>query len=766
MRGSGFFTSRMKKGSDRRAPMRISIAAALLALACFGCQDQQTSTPPPYLDPHSASIDQDSPYTLFDGSGGSLLLTEGWGFREGHGGPGDDGSFSWSVADEVKMLFRPPKPGEYDFYARVRPFLRPGGAGREPLPQTIELLLAGQPVASLALSAGWQSIRIPLPRFPNDRRLLELAIRFAYATSPKSIGEGQDDRELGVSFSEAAIVRRDVQDARGYVASLADRLRDDGVVLSALTPWVIPLPIGSRVVMNLDGVETGCENCLLTVSVEGPDGTLDPIWSGTADEAAHRDIAVTTSDAGFSELRISLDEGCAGCAPNSEVKLIAGSEFLRTTEKQQTSGRPHVFIYAIDTLRADALEPYGAAIGSSPKIAEFASDAVVYSNARAASAWTLPSTVSLLTGVHADRHQVTRGDMPFSEGQAKSLPRLLSKEGYQTVGISQSHVVSVDFGLAEPFDRFFLNDHLNSFALRSQRVRRFFLQWLRSERNSASPIFAYFHTVDPHAPYEPAGRFRKAAEENPGKLDREEYSPTVFRLHGHLENAAELRHLKALYDGEVLYADAEFGKFVDLLKYLNLYEDSVIVLVSDHGEEFGEHGGVDHGRTVYDEMLRVPLIIKYPGSLGAGTASEAPASTVDVAPTILRLAGRTAGDLELDGRILPPVSPSSAGGMVFAQLELGPGRTVGAVNYSVYIRDALKCIHSPSGRDQYGNKLPVWQAFDLSSDPKELSQADATPCAPLATAWASGRSPAAGALESSEASKKSLERLRSLGYIH
>jgi hypothetical protein len=90
---------------------------------------------------------------------------------------------------------------------------------------------------------------------------------------------------------------------------------------------------------------------------------------------------------------------------------------------------------------------------------------------------------------------------------------------------------------------------------------------------------------------------------------------------------------------------------------------------------------------------------------------------------------------------------------------------MGAVNYSVYIRDSLKCIHSPSGRDQYRNTIPVWQAFDLSNDPEEMSLADATSCATIASAWTRDRSDAAVELENDEVSDKSLERLRSLGYI-
>jgi arylsulfatase A-like enzyme len=742
-----------------------ALTAAVLALMFAGCQAQETTERPPYLDAQSASVDGRAPYTRFDGRGGSLLLTEGWGAREGNGGRGDAGSFAWSVADEVKIIFRSPGPGEYDFYARVNPYQRPAADGVAN-PQTIALTLDGEPAGSLTLERGWHSIRMALPRFEDGRGLRQLAIRFGYTTSPKSRGQSLDNRELGVSFSEAAIVRREIQDARQYVDALEDRLQSQDVVIDAQTPWEFPLPANSETVVHLEDVESSCAHCLLAASLVRPDGSEDAVWTAPINESSHRDIPVTTGAEGINRLRVSLDDECPSCSPDAEAELSVDGGFISSAGKEAPTRRPNVFIYVVDTLRADALEPYGASPGNTPNLAEFARDAVVYANAHAGATWTLPSSVSLLTGVYPDRHLVMKGDIRFSEDRTPSLPRRLSAEGYQTVGISQSFIVSDHFGLAAPFERFFLNDQLNTAALRSQRVRRFLAEWLYGEWDGSSPMLTYIHTVDPHAPYRPTGPFRRLAREHPGHLDGGEYEPQVFMRKGYVDDAPELRHLKALYEGEVMYADAEFGKFIDLLKQLNLYEDSVVVFASDHGEEFGEHGGLDHGRTVYEELLHVPLIVKYPGLRDAGTRSESLVSTVDVAPTILEIAGIPTADLGLDGRPLPPFAdPPGDSRILFAREDVGAAGAVGPVNYSVYFRGALKCIHSESGVDQFGNSIPAQQAFDLSEDPAEAKPAASPLCAALSEAWTQDRFSDPRDLENKEVSQKSLEKLRSLGYI-
>ena len=114
----------------------------------------------------------------------------------------------------------------------------------------------------------------------------------------------------------------------------------------------------------------------------------------------------------------------------------------------------------------------------------------------------------------------------------------------------------------------------------------------------------------------------------------------------------ELAHLRARYDDEVASTDREFGRFLDLLRFLDLYDSSLIVLLSDHGEELGDHGGFGHGRTLYEEVLHVPLIIKFPGSRWAGRTVDQPVSTLDMVPTLLEVLGVDLAPGEHDGRSL------------------------------------------------------------------------------------------------------------------
>ena len=144
---------------------------------------------------------------------------------------------------------------------------------------------------------------------------------------------------------------------------------------------------------------------------------------------------------------------------------------------------------------------------------------------------------------------------------------------------------------------------------------------------------------DPHSRYLPGRRDRVFADEHPGTLRRRStiLIPLSTPDWGRIRD--DVAHLRALYDGEVQAADRQFGRFVEQLKFFDLYDESLIILVGDHGEEFGEHGGFDHRRTLYEELLRVPLIVKFPRSWELSGRIATPVSTLDLAPTILEAAG-------------------------------------------------------------------------------------------------------------------------------
>ena len=720
----------------------------------------------PLLDSQLAVVDAVTPSTRFDGDRGSLLLADGWAptQEEQHG---DEAPFhyAWAI-DGVSGLWAPKPMGEgpWDLWGHCRPYSYEGAT-----PQTITLLRGETPVAEVTLTGGeWQPWRLPIPGGWLRPGLNKLRLRFAYAERPRDVEPGQEDaRRLAIACRSLALVPRDLEEVEEVVfASHLDaaqrRLR---LAVDAVAAF--PLPAASTVTLRWGEMASKCEGCTLSAEMAGAQPG-EVLWQGTAEAAAGSELVFETPKHALTRLLLRWQ---AGGKRGEPLEATLPESFLSFEQHPDEPAPPHVFVYLIDTLRADALSPYGGR-EETPEVAAFAQDAVTYT-AWSASSWTLPSVVSILTGVYPERHGVMRGNVKLSLTGPATLATLLGEAGYDTLGISQSLVASRRFGVDTGFARFYFNNQLNGFALRSQEVRRFlYFDWLHRERPER-PVFAYLHTVDPHAPYAPQGPDRRWAEANPGKLEPLSYLPHRFMEEGFGSDPQEVAHLRGLYVGEVAYADRQFGRFIHMLRHLGLYDDSLIVLLSDHGEEFGEHGGFDHGRTVYEEMLWVPLMVKYPHSRGGGTSVSRRVSTVDVVPTVLAEAGIEVPADPFDGT---PLEPQGDEGLrrrlVFAEVNPARARELEAVDYRALALGATKCIESRNGIDQFGRELPPWQAFDLEQDPSELQSFDSQSpeverCRGILERWLEARRAVRPAEEGQGAptDEEALEKLRALGYI-
>ena len=310
---------------------------------------------------------------------------------------------------------------------------------------------------------------------------------------------------------------------------------------------------------------------------------------------------------------------------------------------------PNVLVIAVDTLRADALGVQGGRDGVSPRIDALAAEGAHFRAAFAHAPWTLPSFSSLFTSLPPEAHGAG-GDV--REGwRALSEDRTTIAERFQDAGWSTHAIVNVDF-LTEPFgtmqgfadvDAHAASD--NHATRRAEATTDAALQWIDGrppDKGGARPFFLFVHYFDPHAEYDPppAWRARFALEQD--------QSSTAFRFGAreHVVNhrggrmpldAATLARARALYDGEVAYTDHEIGRLLDGLRARGLDPNTIVVLTSDHGEEFGEHGSWEHGHTHFDELLHVPLVIRAPGI--APRSRTEPVGLVDVAPTVCALAG-------------------------------------------------------------------------------------------------------------------------------
>ena len=332
--------------------------------------------------------------------------------------------------------------------------------------------------------------------------------------------------------------------------------------------------------------------------------------------------------------------------------------------------RPNVLIYLIDTLRRDRLGAYGYSLNTSPHLDALADDGVLFTNSIAQSSWTRASVASIFTGVHPRSHGVNGRTNELSS-EALTMAAILSASGYQTAGFVTNGNVSPNFGFDHGFETYVhlrerrtTEVHVLSDTLNEQAFA-----WLES-RDTERPFFLYLHAVDPHDPYTPRSPFREQY------IQTRQYPDLVAprqlferRLTDH-EAAAISSELGALYDAEVAFTDHHFGQLVAWLKNNGLYDSTAILAVSDHGEEFFEHGGWGHGSTLYQEQLAVPLIVKFPGQVGAGQRVDALAQHVDLLPTILDLLG-IEGPPHLQGSSLWPSAGQSgarttAGGVLIS----------------------------------------------------------------------------------------------------
>jgi arylsulfatase len=339
---------------------------------------------------------------------------------------------------------------------------------------------------------------------------------------------------------------------------------------------------------------------------------------------------------------LALPIGCAEAAPDLGIVFVV-----------------------VDTVRADHLSVYGAARPTTPTLARWAERGAVFEHAFAASPWTVPSMASLLTGRIPTAHGAgfrsgRRHGFTVLREDVQTLAQLLSQRGYETAAIVNNVFLGKGFGLDRGFGRY---DHMPATDLelrRGDEVVDLALDWLRQPRDA--PSFLLVHLMDPHIAYDPPpsvrGRFTAEIESSFSLPVRK---PGSIRKRRERPPEADRRFLAAAYDEELLGVDRALGRLLIELEGDGLLSRSLVLLTSDHGEEFFEHGGFEHGHALYQELLHVPLILWGPGVAPGRYAP--PASLVDAVPTALEavgaevpegLAGRSLWGLLTRGEALPP----------------------------------------------------------------------------------------------------------------
>lgn len=437
--------------------------------------------------------------------------------------------------------------------------------------------------------------------------------------------------------------------------------------------------------------ESGIFRLSLLEDGDSPAPVRGKVWAGETAVDSFQSAGSERWAFASAELAAYPDSRC-------RVWLECKSPFVLGTCElaEATEAPPNILVFLIDTLRQDHVGCYGYERDTTPNIDRLSEESVKFSQLMPPSSWTRPSVASLLTGTYPPTH----GANDSLRTVRKNLPRLataLHDFGYETHGFVTNLNCVPLWNIGSEFDTHTDVDSENWQHADDARLVDRVLDVLPSL--AGRPWFAYVHAMGPHAPYEPPGGFE-----------------TKFQPAAYEGTATEIARQKAidLYDAEIAYTDAQFGRFVEELRRLGMYENTAIIVLSDHGEEFWEHGGTDHGKTLYEEQLRVPLLWKLPGAQLRGEYRDALVEMVDIAPTVLEMVGA-------------PLEPRFQGKSFWSYLN--GGETAPAIGFASLELHEASLQATKTVEKKYIRDLGAGQSFwyDLVTDPGETRPLAETP---------------------------------------
>ena len=405
-----------------------------------------------------------------------------------------------------------------------------------------------------------------------------------------------------------------------------------------------------------------------------------------------------------------------------------------------------VLLISVDSLRADHLSCYGYKSAlkpdllTSPNIDQrLADQGLLFERAVSTTSWTVPAHMAMLSGQPNDIHGVVGPSSQLHESRPL-IAQQFKSSGWRTAGFYSGPNLHPFFGFGRGFERY---DDCTSIGVDSskfgptndkqrdllramehkahqghtaEKVVDNFTDWFDGVEQD-DRFFAFVHFWDVHYDYDPPAEFDLFDPDYTGDVDGREIQDLVA---GRLpDRERDIQHVEALYDGEILYTDANVAKLLDALDAAGRLDNTLVVFVSDHGDEFADHGRFGHNKTLYEEVIHVPLILRYPGLIPAATRNDTLVSLVDLAPTILDLCG-LAADPTHWGRSLTPLLEE--GGELAnrpAPLELIFGRP-----FRGQKRMPMKGMHAGTYKVIRNGSAQLPVVFDLVEDPGEQNQLD------------------------------------------
>lgn len=431
------------------------------------------------------------------------------------------------------------------------------------------------------------------------------------------------------------------------------------------------------------------------------------------------------------------------------VGVLATLVFQAPRNETASATGPNIVLIVLDTVRADHVGCYGYSLKTTPHIDELASKGVLFEQAITPSPWTAPSHASIFTGLFPGQSQVHEKNI-LLDPQIPTLASLLSQKGYQTVGFTNNVYVRRRLGLAHGFqdyEELWGRNEISSLLLVEEWIHQRMhprvdagaadtfdrvQDWFRYDHRMNKPFFLFINYMEAHAPYDPPLEYKRkfVRADEMAAADRVNQDPEAFLVKQARMNDHDFALLSQLYDGEINYLDGQVGRVLSLVEQFSPSKESVntmIIVMSDHGENLGDHGLMSHEMSVHDTLIHVPMILYYPPLFSGGRRDARQVQTIDLFPTILRIAG--AG---LPG-VVPGMDLSEGHEHRFAFAEYNTTRAVERVTrrfpdvkdpFATQVRDLMTARAKEYKLDMDGETR---RYFRLPEEDKPLADTDIPP---------------------------------------
>jgi arylsulfatase A-like enzyme len=456
-----------------------------------------------------------------------------------------------------------------------------------------------------------------------------------------------DGRDVAVAVDSIRIVEGDAIPAAEYEAPVygslvrevvvgGDARRAVAVRRPTALSWYLQVPRGGSLGFGVGAAGESPAEAEVEAVVTPEGGAAERVFSADVSDEWLDEVVSLERWAGQIvrvDLRVTGEgEGLVGWSAASI--LVEPPE-----EREEQAPATNVVVLLIDTTRASKLRAFNSESRvQTPVLDRVARDGAVFTRAQSPENWTKPACASILTGLFPATHGTKTSEARLPDG-ALMLSEHLDANGFSTASFIANGYVSDRFGFDQGWDHYtnYIREGKNSDA---SNVLTEAGDWI--EQHKDERFFVYVQTIDPHVPYDPPDEYLRMYDDReytgqvrarmtPDLLERAKRDEITF-------DPSDVRRLEALHDGEITQHDFELGRFIERLRAFGVWEDTLFVVTSDHGEEFDEHGSWGHGHSLYQELLNVPLVFHLPGRVPAGVRVGDAVSTVSIPRTVLAYA--------------------------------------------------------------------------------------------------------------------------------